>query len=116
MFALFPLGQIYRGFWGGLAGYPEVMGKLSALCESLNLSSWDRSPSRRHAPCAGTRFRRRRHAGPPILHRSWTYASQEMAPHRVRPGAAVEQAIAETLRTLRVLKRDKLQFPDWETK
>jgi hypothetical protein len=39
-----------------------------------------------------------------------------MAPHRVRPGAAVEQAIAETLRTLRVLKRDKLQFPDWETK
>jgi hypothetical protein len=27
-----------------------------------------------------------------------------------------EQAIAEALRTLRVLKRDKLQFPDWETK
>jgi hypothetical protein len=29
---------------------------------------------------------------------------------------AEEQAIAEALRTLRVLKRDKLQFPDWETK
>ena len=28
---------------------------------------------------------------------------------------AEEQAIAEALRTLRVLKRDKLQFPDWET-
>lgn len=29
---------------------------------------------------------------------------------------AEEQAIAEALRTLRVLQRDKLQFPDWETK
>jgi DNA-binding NarL/FixJ family response regulator len=29
---------------------------------------------------------------------------------------AEEQAIAEALRTLRILKRDKLQFPDWETK
>ena len=29
---------------------------------------------------------------------------------------AEEQAIAEVLRTLRVLKRDKLQFPDWEPK
>jgi len=29
---------------------------------------------------------------------------------------AEEQAIAEALRTLRVLKRDRLQFPDWETK
>ena len=29
---------------------------------------------------------------------------------------AEEQAIAEALKTLRVLKRDKLQFPDWETK
>ena len=29
---------------------------------------------------------------------------------------AEEQAIAEALRTLRVLKRDKLQFPDWETR
>jgi hypothetical protein len=29
---------------------------------------------------------------------------------------AEEHAIAEALRTLRVLKRDKLQFPDWETK
>jgi len=29
---------------------------------------------------------------------------------------AEEQAIAEALRTLRVLMRDKLQFPDWETK
>jgi hypothetical protein len=29
---------------------------------------------------------------------------------------AEEQAIAEALRALRVLKRDKLQFPDWETK
>jgi hypothetical protein len=29
---------------------------------------------------------------------------------------AEEEAIAEALRTLRVLKRDKLQFPDWETK
>jgi len=28
---------------------------------------------------------------------------------------AEEQALAEALRTLRVLKRDKLQFPDWET-
>jgi hypothetical protein len=28
---------------------------------------------------------------------------------------AEEQAIAEALRTLRVLKRDKLQFADWET-
>jgi len=28
---------------------------------------------------------------------------------------AEEQTIAEALRTLRVLKRDKLQFPDWET-
>jgi hypothetical protein len=28
---------------------------------------------------------------------------------------AEEQAIAEAVRTLRVLKRDKLQFPDWET-
>jgi hypothetical protein len=28
---------------------------------------------------------------------------------------AEEQAIAEALRTLSVLKRDKLQFPDWET-
>jgi hypothetical protein len=28
---------------------------------------------------------------------------------------AEEQAIAEALRTLRVLKRDKLHFPDWET-
>ncbi len=26
-----------------------------------------------------------------------------------------EQAIAEALRTLRILKRDKLQFPDWQT-
>jgi hypothetical protein len=29
---------------------------------------------------------------------------------------AKEQAVAEALRTLRVLKRDKLQFPNWETK
>jgi len=29
---------------------------------------------------------------------------------------AEEQAIAEALRTLSVLKRDRLQFPDWETK
>jgi hypothetical protein len=29
---------------------------------------------------------------------------------------AEEQAIAEALRALRVLKRDKLQFPDWETR
>jgi hypothetical protein len=29
---------------------------------------------------------------------------------------AEEQAIAEALTTLRVVKRDKLQFPDWETK
>jgi hypothetical protein len=29
---------------------------------------------------------------------------------------AEEQAIAEAHRTLRVLKRDKLQFPDWEAK
>ena len=28
---------------------------------------------------------------------------------------AEEQAIAEALRTLRFLKRDKLQFPDWQT-
>ena len=28
---------------------------------------------------------------------------------------AEEEAIAEALRTLRVLKRDKLQFPDWQT-
>jgi hypothetical protein len=77
---------------GRVTGDSEVMGKLSALCESLNLGSWDGSPSRSHAPCAGTRFRRRRHAGPPILHRSWTYASQEMAPHRARPGAAVAKS------------------------
>lgn len=29
---------------------------------------------------------------------------------------AEERAIAEALRTLRVLMRDKLQFPDWEGK
>jgi hypothetical protein len=37
--------------------------------------------------------------------------SSENTDHR-----AEEQSIAEALRTLRVLKRDKLQFPDWETK
>jgi hypothetical protein len=29
---------------------------------------------------------------------------------------AEQQAIADALRTLRVLTRDKLQFPDWEAK
>ena len=29
---------------------------------------------------------------------------------------AEEEAIAEALRILRVLMRDKLEFPDWETK
>ena len=33
----------------------------------------------------------------------------EMTDHK-----AEEQAIAEALRTVRVLKRDKLQFPDWQ--
>src|SRR6266852_1283399 len=39
-----------------------------------SLSSWDGFPYRSHAPCAGTRFRRRRHAEPPILRRSWSHA------------------------------------------
>ena len=70
---------------------PSPQGECS-LARGLNLSSWDGWPCRSHVPCAGTRFRRRRHAGPPILRRSWTYASQEMAPHRVRPGAAVAKS------------------------
>ena len=42
---------------------------------------------------------------------------QELAQTSENPDyKAEEQAIAEALRTLRVLKRDKLQFPDWEAK
>src|SRR5260370_42190625 len=77
---------------GRVTGYTTVMGQLSAHCESLNLSSWDGWPNRSRAPCAGTRCRRQRHAAPPILRRSWTYARLEMAPHRVQQGAALARS------------------------
>jgi len=45
------------------------------------------------------------------------YRLQELAQTSENPDYKAEElAITEALRTLRVLKRDKLQFPDWETK
>ena len=85
-------GSVRRASGFVLTGYTEVMGQFSARYESRNLSFWDGWPNRSRAPCAGTRCHRRRHAVPPILRRSWTYASQEMAPHLVRPGAAVAKS------------------------
>jgi len=68
------LGKFIVGSGGGLAGYPEVMGKLSALLRKPQTSVLGtRSPSRRHAPCAGTRFRPAAACrSNPFFHRSWT--------------------------------------------
>ena len=42
---------------------------------------------------------------------------QELAQNADRPEDKAErQAIADALSALRILKRDKLHFPDWETK
>jgi len=43
---------------------------------------------------------------------------QELAERSTRDPSqqAEQQAIAEALRTLRIVKRDKLGFPDWEAK
>jgi hypothetical protein len=39
---------------------------------------------------------------------------QELVENSGPGGDAERQAIADALRALRVLRRDKLQFPDWE--